>query len=70
MGLMKMELVVLQCPVLDGPVLNRALSSDDGRWISGAVESALLPVDSYKEKRFGIVLRKIKMASVGDLSGS
>src|SRR5579871_2142315 len=66
MGLMEVELMILQCPVLDGPIFNRPLNGHDGGRISGIVKSAFLPFDRDKKKRFGIVLRKVKVAPVSD----
>src|ERR1700756_5193123 len=70
MRLMKVELVVLESPVLDGPILNRALRGYDGRWTSGVVKSTFLPFDGDKKKRLRIVLRKEKVASVRDCGRS
>ena len=62
--------MILQCPVLDGPIFNRALSGHDGGRISGVVKSPFLPFDRDIKKRFGIVLRKVKATSVSDRGGS
>jgi hypothetical protein len=70
MGLMEVELMVLRRPVLDGPIFNRALSGHDGRRISGVVKSAFLSFNRDIKKRFGIVLRKVKVTPVSDCGGS